>query len=101
MLDSTNVCGRNFLEIGFFWNKSPNQTDDIFDRTFLPGVIGIAEVGLRAERIVDVRMEIIFKTIVIGDRTTDKSGMIKESRDDYGSNGDRIIGWDFRDFDES
>ena len=101
MLDSTNVRGRNNLEVGFFWDKSANKTDGIFDGPFFPRVISIAEERLRVKRVIDVGMEIIFQAIVVGDGAVSKGRMIEESRNDGGSDGSGIISRDFRNFDKT
>ena len=79
MLNGTNVRGRNFLEIGFFWDKAADEADDIFDRALLPGVVGVTKERLRVEGVVDVRMEIIFGAVVVGDGAARKGRVIEKS----------------------
>ena len=85
-------------EIGFAWQGSPHAADCVFDAAFLPGRMGIAEVGLEGQAI-ELPMAGELGAVVESDGLT--QGLWKESEDvgesigdEAGSLIDRALGKD-------
>ena len=64
-------------------------------------MIRIAKEGLRIEGVIDVRMEIIFWAIIVGDGAANCGRVIEETGNDGGSNDGGIVGRNLRDFHEA
>jgi hypothetical protein len=45
ILDALDVCAGEFANIRTLWNKTTNQTNDMFDCPTLPGAVWMTVVG--------------------------------------------------------
>ena len=63
---------------GFARQAPSHATDGIFDTTFLPRAVGVAEVALRARDLVDEMVLGKLGAVVIGDGTTQAFGQTQQ-----------------------
>ena len=72
----TDLIASDFSKVGFLWKEPSDKTDGIFNASFFPAVIGMAEEGVGVENIVDEFVFNIFRAVVVSDR---KPGELRES----------------------
>lgn len=68
MFNICNLVIGYFSKICFLRQIASDQADDLFNRTFFPGVVGITEERLSAQGSVDVLMIHVFLAVIVSDR---------------------------------
>ena len=67
------LCGGEGGEVGFTRQAATPAADSIFDAAFLPGGMGVAEIGWHPELLIELVMLCELGAIVEGDGTSERS----------------------------